>query len=76
MANQIAVQVYKINSMANIPLGSTRIIAFPSAGIIIRSADEPLGNGIWAYSRIQVIATGTQYYARETRAVLVTAANA
>ena len=76
MANQISVQVYKINSQANIPLASTRIISFPTQGIIIRSADEPLGNGIWAYSKIQVLETGAQYYARETRATLVTAANA
>lgn len=76
MANQIAAQVYKINSQDNIPLDKTRVISFPSAGIIIRSIDEPLGNGIWCYGLIQVIETGTQYRVRETRATLVTAANA
>lgn len=81
MANQIAFCVYKINAQEPIPAGSTPVIGFPSNGIIIRSANQPMVSGStdsarWAYGIIQVVATGDQYYVRETRAVIVTAANA
>jgi hypothetical protein len=79
MANQIAFCVYKINSQVPIPAGSTPFIGFPSTGIIVRSANQPMETAgtdstRWAYGIIQVIATGDQYYVRETRAAIITAA--
>lgn len=81
MANQISYCVYKINSQVPIPAGSTPFISFPSAGILVRSVNQPMetasvDSARWAYGIIQVVATGDQYYVRETRAVILTASNA
>ena len=81
--NQISVNVYQINSLDPIALSKVTKMGFPSAGILIRVANDSnnnpgalLPNGIRCYGNIQVAATGTQYLVRETEAALVTLANA
>lgn len=84
MAQQIATNVYQINSMDPIPLASVGKIGFPTAGIMIRPATNPqtglvgipLATGVTCYGNIQVVATGSQYLVVETAAQLVTLSNA
>lgn len=82
MANQIAVNVYQINSQDPIPLANVSKIGFPSAGVLLRVANDSSGNpgqllssGVRCYGNIQVVATGSQYLTDLTQAALVTAAN-
>lgn len=82
MANQFAVNVYQINAMDPIPTASVGKIGFPSAGVLLRVANDTSGNpgillstGVRCYGQIQLVATGTTYLAQETQSVLVTAAN-
>jgi len=83
MAQQIDPSVYQINSMDAIPLASVTKIGFPTAGILIRSANDQFGNpgvllptGIRCYGNIQLVATGSQYLVQEIAATLVTLSNA
>lgn len=74
MAQLFAVNIYQINSMDAIPLNQVPKIAFPFAGVLIRSIPptaQLLPNGVSVYSQIQVIATGSVYLAIETPAALV-----
>ena len=64
------------------PLASVGKFGFPSAGVLIRVANDGNGNpgvllstGVRCYGNIQVVATGSQYLAQETQASLVTLAN-
>lgn len=84
MANQFAVNVYQINSMDPIPLANVGKIGFPSAGVLIRVANDASGNpgvllstGVRCYGNIQVLSgvQQSQYLVKETQATLVTAAN-
>ncbi len=83
MAQQFAVNVYQINSLDPTPLASVGKFGFPSAGVLIRVANDTSGNpgvllstGVRCYGNIQVLATGSQYLAKETQATLVSLANA
>ena len=84
MAQQLNVNVYQINNADPIALGQVTKMGFPSAGVLLRSANNPstgtvgpyLSSGVYVYGVIQVISTGTQYYTSETESVLVTLSNA
>ncbi len=80
MSQQISVQVYQINAMDPIPLGSVPTMSFPSAGIILRSnpvATALLSTGVYVYGVIQVVENnrGTVYYTLQTQAQLAEMAN-
>lgn len=82
MAQQFTCNVYQFNSSNPIPLASVGQIGFPSAGVLIRRANDTSGNagvllstGIRCYGLIQLAATGDQYYTEKTQAALVILAN-
>ena len=82
MAQQFTCNVYQINSMDPIPLSKVGQIGFPSAGVLIRVANDTSGNpgillstGIRCYGQIQLAATGSTYLTEKTQAALVTLAN-
>jgi len=76
MANVFSVNVYQINQRDPIPLASVQTIALPTTGVIARdvsgSATRSLSTGVNVYSVAQVVATGDQYFCRETFSQLVT----
>ena len=76
MANVFSVNVYQINQKGPIPLTEVLTIGLPTTGVIIRNIiDSPtrsLSTGVNVYSVAQLVATGDQYYCRETYAQLVT----
>ncbi len=83
MAQQITCNVYQINSMDPIPLANVSKFGFPSAGIVIRVANDStntpgalLSNGIRCYGNIQLVATGSQYLTDLTQSALVVLCNA
>lgn len=83
MAQIFNVNVYQINSLDPIPLASVPKIGFPSAGVMVRVANDSSGNpgtllatGVRCYGQINVLATGATYLTADTESVLVTLANA
>lgn len=77
MANYVAVTPYQINQRPPLNLTTeVQAIGFPVSGCLLRdtsgSPDRSLSTGVNVYSSIQVIATGDQYYCRETLAQLIT----
>ena len=83
MANQFAVNVYQINSLDPTPLASVVKYGFPSAGVMLRVANDSTGNpgvllssGVRCYGQINLLATGATYLTLDTQATLVTLANA
>lgn len=83
MANQFAVNVYQINSQDPIPSASVTKFGFPSAGVMLRVANDQFGNpgavlsnGVRCYGQVNVLATGANYLTGETQATLITLANA
>lgn len=77
------VNVYQINSLDPTPLASVQKMGFPTAGIMLRVANDASGNpgvllstGVRTYGQINLLATGATYLVQETEAVLVSAANA
>lgn len=83
MAQQFTCNVYQFNSQDPVPLASVGKIGFPSAGVLIRVANDSTGNpglllsnGVRTYGQIQLVATGSTYLVQETQASLVTLANA
>lgn len=80
MANVFSVNVYQINQGAPIALANVQTIGLPTTGVIARdvsgSPTRSLSTGVNVYSVAQVVATGTQYYCRETYAQLVALINA
>lgn len=81
MSNVISLSVYRINSNQDIPLNQVQPIGFPTQGCLLRSVsneldgtpgDLILNNGIRAYGKIQLLATGDQYYVQQTLAQLIT----
>lgn len=86
MAQQFAPNVYQINSLDPIPLANVTKIGFPSAGVIIRVANDqngnpgvPLSTGVRCYGAIQVLGGGvaqSQYLTDITQSALITLANA
>lgn len=86
MAQQFAPNVYQINSLDPIPLASVTKLGFPSAGVLIRVANDSAGapgillsTGVRCYGAIQVLGGGTaqsQYLTDITQASLITLANA
>lgn len=82
MAQQFTCNVYQINSQDPIPLANVGQLGFPSAGVLLRVANDStntpgalLSNGVRCYGNIQVLATGSQYLTDLTQAQLVTKAN-
>jgi hypothetical protein len=82
MAQQFAVNVYQFNSQDPVPLANVGKLGFPSAGVILRVANDsngnpgaPLSTGVRCYGQIQVVATGSTYLSSESQATLVTLAN-
>jgi len=83
MAQQFTCNVYQFNSQDPVPLANVGKIGFPSAGVLIRVANDTSGNpgillstGIRCYGSLQLIATGATYLAKETQAQLVVLSNA
>lgn len=83
MAQIFQVNVYQINSLDPTPLASVPKYGFPSAGVMVRTANDASGNagvllatGVRCYGQINVLATGATYLAADTAATLVTLANA
>ncbi len=83
MAQQFTCNVYQFNSQDPVPLPSVGKLGFPSAGVLIRVANDSTGTpgvllstGIRCYGNIQILATGSQYLTDLTQAALVTLANA
>lgn len=82
MAQQFTCNVYQFNSKDPVPLANVGKIGFPSAGVLIRVANDTSGNpgillstGIRCYGQVQLTATGSTYLAKETQAQLVVLAN-
>ena len=82
MAQQFTCNVYQFNSQTPVPLAQVRQIGFPSAGVLIRVANDASGNpgillstGIRCYGQLQLVATGDQYFTEKTQASLVILAN-
>ena len=82
MAQQFTVNVYQFNSQDPVPLASVGKLGFPSAGVILRVANDAAGSpgvllstGVRCYGQIQVVSTGATYLTDLTQAVLVTNAN-
>ena len=83
MAQIFSVNVYQINSLDPTPLASVPKIGFPSAGSLIRTANDNTGNagvllstGVRCYGQIQLVQTGAQYLTDITAASIITLANA
>lgn len=85
MANVVATNVYQINSNQTFPAAQSPVIGFPTQGCLLRGVtneengtpgDLILANGVRAYGKIQLVATGDQYYVKQTLAQLVTLFNA
>lgn len=83
MAQVFQVNVYQINSLDPTPLASVPKIGFPSAGTLIRTANDNNGNagvllstGVRCYGQIQLVSTGAQYLTDITAASVITLANA
>lgn len=78
MANVVATSVYQINSNQTFTTG--QVIGFPTQGCLLRAVtnndgtpgDLVIANGIRCYGKIQLAATGDQYYVQQTLAQLVT----
>lgn len=77
------VSVYQINSLDPTPLANVQKMGFPTAGIMVRVANDQNGNpgvllstGIRTYGQINLLATGATYLVQETEATLVTLSNA
>lgn len=82
MAQQFTCNVYQFNSQDPVPLASVGKIGFPSAGVLIRRANDSSGNagvllstGVRCYGQIQLAATGSTYLTDLTQAALVVLAN-
>lgn len=83
MAQQFTCNIYQFNSQDPVPLAQVRQIGFPSAGVLIRVANDSSGNpgillstGIRCYGQLQLVATGSTYLTEKTQAQLVVLANA
>lgn len=83
MAQIFQVNVYQINSLDPTPLASVPKYGFPSAGSMIRTANDSNGNagvllstGVRCYGQINVLATGATYLTDITAAATITLANA
>lgn len=83
MAQQLAVNVYQINSQDPIPLANVGKLGFPSAGVLLRVANDSTGTpgillatGVRCYGQIQVLSSNSTYLSAETQGTLVTLANA
>ena len=81
MSQQFTVQVYQINAMDPIPLGSVPTLGFPSAGVMLRSnptATALLSTGVYVYGIVQIVTSsgrGSVYYTLQTQAQLAALAN-
>lgn len=79
-SNVFSVNAYQINQRDPIPLVNVQTIGLPTTGVIARdvsgSPTRSLSTGVNVYSVAQVIATGDQFYCRETYAQLITLINA
>lgn len=88
MAQIFQVNVYQINSLDPTPLASVPKYGFPSAGVMVRTANDSSGNagvllstGVRCYGQIQIIPgqpgiSGAQYLTDITASSIITLANA
>lgn len=82
MAQQFSANVYQFNSQDPVPLANVGKLGFPSAGVLLRVANDTSGNpgillssGVRCYGQIQLVSTGATYLTDVTQAALITAAN-
>jgi len=79
-SNVFSINPYKINQRTPTPLLSIQTIALPTTGVSVEdvtsSPTRSLSTGVNVYSKVTDLASGTQYYCRETFSQMVTLINA
>jgi hypothetical protein len=83
MAQIFQINVYQINSNDPIPLASVPKWGFPSAGVMVRTANDSSGNagallstGVRCYGQVNVLANGSTFLTDITAASIITLSNA